>query len=73
MRLEKWFRELDDSATMKERLQQDSDEVQTTELEEDTKWDTAFAASCDVLAKLAAEALEDHRAGRTLPLDPEML
>jgi len=43
------------------------------ELEEDHRWDRAFAASADVLAKMAEEALAEDRAGRTLPLDPEKL
>lgn len=35
------------------------------ELESDRHWDKAFASSSDVLAKLAAEAMADYRAGRT--------
>jgi hypothetical protein len=35
------------------------------ELADEAKWDTAFAASADQLAKLAAEAREEYRAGRT--------
>jgi hypothetical protein len=44
-----------------------------SELEEDAKWDASFAASSDALAKLAAEALAEHRAGLTEPLDLEKL
>jgi hypothetical protein len=44
-----------------------------SELEEDAKWDTSFAASSDALAKLAAEALAEHRAGLTEPLDSNSL
>jgi hypothetical protein len=44
-----------------------------SELEEDAKWDASFAASGDALAKLAAEALAEHRAGLTEPLDLEKL
>ena len=40
-----------------------------SELEEEKKWDEAFAGSRDQLLRLAAEALEDHRAGLTQPLD----
>ena len=35
------------------------------ELADGAKWDAAFAASADKLEKLAAEALEEYRAGRT--------
>lgn len=40
------------------------------EIESERKWDAAFAGSQDVLAKLAEEALEECRAGRTLATDP---
>lgn len=43
------------------------------ELEADERWEAAFAASQDALARLAHEALEEHRAGRTEPLDPDAL
>jgi hypothetical protein len=35
--------------------------------------DEWIAASGDALARLADEALEEHRTGRTEPLDPERL
>jgi len=43
------------------------------ELISELRWEKAFAASEDLLAKLADEALVEHRAGRTLELDPERL
>ncbi|WP_068814416.1 hypothetical protein [Phormidesmis priestleyi] len=43
------------------------------ELEEDQQWDESFARSPDLLAKLAAEAMAEHRAGKTQDLDPETL
>jgi hypothetical protein len=43
------------------------------ELEDEARWDAAFAASQDALSKLADEALEDRRQGRTEPLDPDAL
>ena len=33
-------------------------------------WDKSFAGSLDVLDRLADEAIADHRAGRTKPIDP---
>jgi hypothetical protein len=39
------------------------------ELESDRRWSKAFAESEDVLDKLADEAIEAKRQGRTTPLD----
>lgn len=43
------------------------------EIEEERRWDESFARSPDVLAKLAAEAMSEYRAGKTQELDPESL
>lgn len=43
------------------------------ELEDEVRWDASFAKSHDVLAKLAAEAMTEYRAGKTQELDPETL
>jgi hypothetical protein len=43
------------------------------ELEDDNRWDESFARSPDLLAKLAAEAMAEHHAGKTQELDPETL
>lgn len=43
------------------------------ELEDEMRWDEAFSSSQDALAKLAAEAMAEHRAGDTQELDPETL
>ena len=43
------------------------------EIEDEARWDAAFAGSQDVLASLAAEAMEEHRAGETEDLDPDAL
>ena len=43
------------------------------ELRDEEQWNRQFAGSQDALSKLAAEALADHAAGRTTPLDPEQL
>jgi hypothetical protein len=42
------------------------------ELEDEQRWDDSFARSPDLLAKLAAEAMAEHHAGKTQELDPEM-
>ena len=39
------------------------------ELASERRWDELFAASADRLAELAEEALTEHRAGRTEPLE----
>lgn len=39
------------------------------ELEDEQKWNEAFAASQDQLARLADEALQEFEAGKTTPLD----
>ena len=43
------------------------------ELEDETKWDTAFASSPNLLANLAAEAMAEYQAGQTQALNPETL
>lgn len=43
------------------------------ELQSERQWAEAFARSPDVLSRLAADALAEHKAGKTLPLDPETL
>ena len=45
------------------------------EIADEAKWDELFARpeSEALLARLGAEAMAEHRAGRTLPLDPDTL
>jgi hypothetical protein len=43
------------------------------ELRDEEQWDRQFRGSQDALSKLGAEALADHAAGRTTPLDPDKL
>ncbi len=43
------------------------------ELENETKWNTKFSQSQDLLADLAAEAMEEYHAGQTKELNPEKL
>lgn len=43
------------------------------ELESERRWPRAFETSQGQLAELAREALEDDRADRTEPLDPDRL
>jgi len=43
------------------------------ELQSERRWQKAFAESEDALAKLAGEALAEHREGYTTTLDPDQL
>ncbi len=43
------------------------------EIEDERRWAAAFDRSADRLSELANEALAEHRAGRTLPLDPDRM
>jgi hypothetical protein len=44
------------------------------EIESERRWDELFTrAPSGALERMAAEALEDFRAGRTTPLDPDQL
>jgi hypothetical protein len=42
-------------------------------LEDERRWDEAFASSPDLLAKLASEAMAEYRTGKTQELDPDKL
>ena len=43
------------------------------ELESERKWQQLFASSPDLLAAMAKEAIDEHRAGKTKPLEPDTL
>ncbi|MBV6393028.1 MAG: hypothetical protein KPEEDBHJ_02258 [Anaerolineales bacterium] len=43
------------------------------ELHSEKRWAALFAKSSDMLSQLADEALAEHKAGKTQPLDPETL
>lgn len=43
------------------------------ELKSDERWNKMLANSQDILAKLADEALAEHRSGKTRQLDPDNL
>jgi hypothetical protein len=43
------------------------------EIEDERRWDAAFAHSPDVLEKLATSAMLEYHAGKTQELDPEKL
>jgi len=39
------------------------------ELEDESRWDEAFAKSQDKMAQMAEEAISEFKAGKTLPLE----
>ncbi|MEA5520092.1 hypothetical protein [Limnoraphis robusta] len=43
------------------------------ELEDEQRWDEVFSRSPDTLAKLAAEAMNEYRLGKTQEFDSEIL
>jgi hypothetical protein len=43
------------------------------EIRAEKEWDKSFVSSLDVLERMADEAIVDHRAGRTKPLDPDKM
>ena len=43
------------------------------EIQDERRWNNAFSRSPDVLERLAADAVKEHRSGGTRPLDPEAL
>jgi hypothetical protein len=43
------------------------------ELEDESRWDTSFAGSHNLLAELAAEAMAEYHAGNSQELDPKKL
>ncbi|MYF55607.1 hypothetical protein F4225_07560 [Candidatus Poribacteria bacterium] len=43
------------------------------ELEDERRWNKAFAESQELLSKMAAEAREKHRKGKTQEFDPDQL
>lgn len=43
------------------------------EIADEQRWDSLFAKSQDHLERLATEAMREHEAGLTEPLDPDRL
>jgi hypothetical protein len=43
------------------------------EIDSDRRWEELLAQPSEVIERMGEQALEDHRLGRTLRLDPESL
>jgi hypothetical protein len=54
-----------------ENEQEELAELILLEIETADKWDESFARSEGLLNKLAEAAMEEYRAGKTEPLDPD--
>ena len=68
--LEKAF---DEASKLTETEQDALGEWLLGEIHSEREWDRAFARSQDLLARLAKEALAEHRRGQTDELDPDKL
>ncbi len=68
--LEEVFKE---ASKLSEAEQNALAEAIMAELEGEKSWDKSFASSLDILERLADEAIADHRAGRTTPIDPDKM
>ena len=66
-------RAFDDASRLPEREQDALAAAILEELAADERWEAALAATPGALERLADEALAEHRAGRTKPLDPDAL
>ena len=68
--LEKAF----DEASKLTEIEQDAlGEWLLSEIQSEREWDSAFAHSQGLLARLAKEGLAEHRRGQTDELDPDKL
>jgi hypothetical protein len=47
--------------------------VLLAEMDADRRWEELLSQPSDVIERMADKALENHRLGKTLPLDPETL
>ncbi len=66
-------RAFDEASRHPQDLQDTIAAIVLAELAAQQRWDETFACSQDALSKLADEALAEHRAGRTKPLNVEDL
>ena len=47
--------------------------VLLAEIDADLRWEELLAQPSEVIERMADQALEEHRLGKTLPLDPDTL
>jgi hypothetical protein len=56
-----------------EEEQEEIGAVLLAEIEDNRRWDELLAQPSEVIERMVDQALEHHRLGLTLPLDPETL
>jgi len=61
------------ASQLPDREQDDLAAAIIEEVRAEAAWEKALSASLPELERLAEEALQEYRAGRTKPLDPEKL
>jgi len=67
-------RAIDEAHKLSEREQEAIGAWLLAEIESERRWDELFSRPpSDALNRMAADALEDFRAGRTSPLEPDQL
>ena len=64
---------IEETAKLSEPEQEAFAAFMLAELESERRWDELFARSQDVLARMAEEARQEYRAGRTESLDLDKL
>jgi hypothetical protein len=68
---------LDEAYAIAKKLPEEEQEaigaLLLAEIEDNRRWDELLAQPSEVIERMANQALEDHRLGRTVPLDPESL
>lgn len=68
---------LDDAYAAAKQLTEEEQEalgaLLLAEMDSDRRWDELLAQPSAVIERMGEKALEDHRLGRTLSLDPERL
>jgi hypothetical protein len=64
---------IEETAKLPEPEQEAFAAFMLAELESERRWDELFARSQDLLARLAEDARQEYRAGRTEPLDLDKL
>jgi hypothetical protein len=68
---------LDEAYAAAKKLPEDEQEaigaMLLAEIEDNRRWDELLAQPSEVIERMADRALEHHRLGLTLPLDPETL
>jgi hypothetical protein len=66
-------RAFDAASRLPERDQDELAAAILQELAAEERWETALGDRPEVLERLADEAMSEHRAGETRPLDPDRL